>query len=51
MEDIRSVILKEIKMLSLNSINNLRKKIEILENKNKTLEEKYYEFIYKESSY
>lgn len=51
MEDIRSEILKEIKMLSLNSINNLRKKIEILQIKNKTLEEKYYEFIYKESSY
>ena len=51
MEDIRSEILKEIKMLSLNSINNLRKKIEVLESKNKSLEEKYYEFIYKDSSY
>ena len=50
MEDIRSEILNEIKMLSLNSIKNLKKKIRQLESKNKSLEEKYYEFMYNDSS-
>jgi hypothetical protein len=51
MEDIRSEILNEIKMLSLNSIQNLKRKIKILERKHKSLEEKYYEFMYNDLSH